>query len=67
MLSLFRKDSSSSRGMTEQVQIFIVPLKIHFKRSKSFLDSLKSVSSTFKRKPTLGASDSVKNYCDLKR
>ena len=67
MPSLFRKDSSSSPRMTEQIKIFIVLLKIHFKRSKSFLDSLKSVSSTFKRKPSLGASDSVKNYCDLKR
>ena len=60
MPSLFRKDSSSSPRMTEQIEIFIVPLKIHFKRSKSFLDSLKIVSSTFKRKPSVGASESGK-------
>ena len=42
MPSQFRKDSSSSRRMTKQIQSFIAPLKIHFWRSKSFLDVLES-------------------------
>ena len=42
----FRKDSSSPR-MTERIQIFIVPLRMHFYRSKSTLDSLKSDFNVF--------------------
>ena len=45
--------------MTEQIQIFIAPLRIrlrmHFKGSKSSLDSLEDVSIAFRRKPSLGA------------
>ena len=34
---------------------FLAPLRIHFQRSKSTLDSLKSVLKAFRRKPSLGA------------
>ena len=34
---------------------FIAPLRKHFQISKSTLDSLKSVFSVFRRKPSLGA------------
>ena len=51
----FRKDSSSPK-MTEQIQTLqLLDLRMHFKRSKSTLDSQKSVFNAFRRKPSLGA------------
>ena len=38
---------------------FIAPLRMHFQRSDSTLDGLKSVFNAFRRKPSLGAPESV--------
>ena len=54
----FRKDSSCPRT-TEPDTSFIAPLRMHFQRSKSTLDSLKSVFNTFRRKPSLGAPEEL--------
>ena len=45
--------------MTEQKKSFVEPLRMHFWRSKSTLDSLKSVFNVFWIKPSLGALDST--------
>ena len=46
--------------MTEQDTNFVAPLTKHFYRSKSTLDSLKSVFNAFRRKSSLSALESWK-------
>ena len=45
--------------MTEQINIFSASLRIHFYSSKSTLDSLKSIFSASRRKPSLGAPEKI--------
>ena len=48
----FRKDLKFAKD-NQTDKNFMVPLRMHFLRSKSILDSLKSVFNVFRRRPLL--------------
>ena len=56
-LVISKKNSSSPQNAGREDTNFKAPFIIHFEISKSTLDSLNSVFSVFRRKPSLGAPD----------
>ena len=61
--NFFAFDKFTLQNLAKDVVLstFIAPLRMHFLRSKSILDSLKSVFNVCRRKPSLGGCNVMEN------